>query len=184
MFLLVEQAIANARLALFPPLPPIHCPPVILLLLGIRHFLERVLSNVGDLWSITMGATVMKKVFVSGLAALAIVSATAPALASDHGRTSQRGGADIGPLGQCFDARACDRGYYHAPYGYGLAAGAVVGGAIAASQPWYGYAGYDYGAGYYGYGYASDYGPAPGGAYVQTCTYLGGPKTGNWTCFR
>jgi hypothetical protein len=38
-------------------------------------------------------------------------------------------------------------GGYYRP-GVGLAAGAVVGGSIAASQPWYG--GYD--AGYYGYG--------------------------------
>jgi hypothetical protein len=38
----------------------------------------------------------------------------------------------------------------------GLAAGAVVGGAIAASQPWYGYGGY--GSGYSGYpGYAASY---------------------------
>jgi hypothetical protein len=36
----------------------------------------------------------------------------------------------------------------------GLAAGAIIGGAIAASQPWYGY---DYAPGYYGYSYAPAY---------------------------
>jgi hypothetical protein len=49
-----------------------------------------------------------------------------------------------------------------------LAAGAVVGGAIAASQPWYG-GGYGYNPGYYGNnpGYSTSYYPtnyqAPGG---------------------
>ena len=45
----------------------------------------------------------------------------------------------------------------------GLAAGAIIGGAVAASR--YGY-NYDYAPGYYGYGY-NDYGYAPGG-YVET----------------
>jgi hypothetical protein len=36
----------------------------------------------------------------------------------------------------------------------GLAAGAIIGGAVAASQPWYGY---DYSPGYYGYGYDPGY---------------------------
>jgi hypothetical protein len=49
----------------------------------------------------------------------------------------------------------------------GLAAGAIVGGAIAASRPWYGYDyDYDYGPSYNSYGAAlgySDYGYAPGG---------------------
>lgn len=80
--------------------------------------------------------------------------------------------------------------------GYGLAAGALVGGAVAASQPWYGYGyGYDSGPGYYGYGpgYPTSYdtptgyggyasGPAPGDAYIQSCTYVGGPKSGDWAC--
>jgi hypothetical protein len=84
--------------------------------------------------------------------------------------------------------------------GYGLAGAALVGGAIAASQPrYYGGYGNEYGASYYGYdpgypsstsangydygGYGYDYGAAPGGAYVQTCTYVGGPKVGNWSCW-
>jgi hypothetical protein len=48
----------------------------------------------------------------------------------------------------------------------GLAAGAIIGGAVAASQPWYGY---DYAPGYYSYGYDSgnyDYGYAAPGGYV------------------
>src|SRR6516165_7301185 len=45
----------------------------------------------------------------------------------------------------------------------GVAAGAIIGGAIAATQPWYGY---DYAPSYYGYGYSPGYGygyPAGGG---------------------
>jgi hypothetical protein len=38
----------------------------------------------------------------------------------------------------------------------GLAAGAIIGGGLAASQPWYGYD-YDYSPGYYGYGYDPGY---------------------------
>jgi len=62
----------------------------------------------------------MQKLFISGFAAAAILSAAAPAIASDHDRTSQRGGIEIGPLGQCFDARACGRGYYRGHHGYAL----------------------------------------------------------------
>jgi hypothetical protein len=53
------------------------------------------------------------------------------------------------------------RGWWGGPAGF--AAGAIIGGAVVASQPWYGY-GYDYAPGYYSYGY--DPGPygyaAPG----------------------
>jgi hypothetical protein len=48
----------------------------------------------------------------------------------------------------------------------GLAAGAIVGGTIAALRPWYGYGGYgygyDYGSSYYGYnpGYSTSYYPS------------------------
>jgi hypothetical protein len=80
--------------------------------------------------------------------------------------------------------------------GYGLAAGALVGGAIAAAQPWYGDAGYGYGPQYgydsgsftgydtgRGYAYGGyDYGFDPALPYVQTCTYVGGPKGDNWMC--
>jgi hypothetical protein len=40
-------------------------------------------------------------------------------------------------------------------WGPGLAAGAIIGGAVAASQPWN--YGYDYGPGYYSYGYDPGY---------------------------
>jgi hypothetical protein len=99
--------------------------------------------------------------------------------------------------------RWADSGWAGAPVGwrpgYGLAAGALVGGAIAASQPGYGY-GYDNGPdpGYYGYGagYPASYntspdihgyggyafGPTPYDAYIPTCSYVGGPKYGDWAC--
>jgi len=76
------------------------------------------------------------------------------------------------------------RGGAHRNYrpGPGFAAGAVVGGALAASQPWYGdnVYGYGYDPGYYGYSPAY----TPGYAYGDygTCTYVGGPKIGNWEC--
>jgi hypothetical protein len=57
-----------------------------------------------------------------------------------------------------------DGGNYYRP-GAGIAAGALVGGAIAAPRPWNGYGGYGYGGyGYGGYdsGYNS-YGPSYGG---------------------
>lgn len=60
----------------------------------------------------------MRKLLVFGVAAAAILSAAAPAIASDHDRVGSRGGIDIGPLGQCFDVRACGRGYYRGYYGY------------------------------------------------------------------
>jgi hypothetical protein len=51
--------------------------------------------------------------------------------------------------------------------GVGLAAGALIGGAIAASSYAYGYPAYGYGYGYpaYGYGYGTDYGYPAYGAY-------------------
>jgi hypothetical protein len=86
--------------------------------------------------------------------------------------------------------------------------GAAIGGAIAVSQPWYGYGGYGYGPGYYGYApeystysydYGYGYGPGPGPGYYGPnsayaspygyggygygiCNYVGGPKVGNWDC--
>jgi hypothetical protein len=46
-------------------------------------------------------------------------------------------------------------GWWGGP-GAGFAAGAIIGGAVAASRPWYGYD-YDYAPGYYGYGYDPAY---------------------------
>jgi hypothetical protein len=85
--------------------------------------------------------------------------------------------------------------------GSGLATGAIVGGAIATAQSGYGYGGYgpDYGPEYYGYGqayptgpytstdghfdgYGYGYGAAPGSDYWQSCSHVGGPKTGSWAC--
>jgi hypothetical protein len=43
---------------------------------------------------------------------LALASA-APATAANDNQSKNRGGADYGPMGQCFDARVCDgRGSY------------------------------------------------------------------------
>jgi hypothetical protein len=64
----------------------------------------------------------MKKLFVFGVAAAAILSAPTPTIASDHDRVGEQGGGiDIGPWGQCFDVRACGRGYYRGYYGYAFA---------------------------------------------------------------
>ena len=52
----------------------------------------------------------MKRQLVLGIFAALILSA-APAFASDTNR-EDRGGSKIGPLGQCFDPRACYGGYY------------------------------------------------------------------------
>ena len=59
----------------------------------------------------------MRKQLVLGILA-AVISSAAPTFASDTDR-DDRGGFDIGPLGQCFDARACGGAYYGAyPGGY------------------------------------------------------------------
>jgi hypothetical protein len=176
--------------------------------------------------------------------ALARVAARGSALAYRGGAVGYRGGAvayrgAVGYRGWGY------RGDYYRP-GLGLAAGAIVGGTIAASRPWYGYGGYGYGSGYYGYnpgystsyypsangygnggysynyspsyyesnpgystsnytsasgygyggygydygssyygynpGYGYDQGYALGGAYVPSCSYVGGPKAAIWTC--
>jgi hypothetical protein len=63
----------------------------------------------------------------------------------------------------------------------GLAAGAIVGSALAASGPWYGYD-YDYAPGYYSssdpgyYGYSYD----PGYSYAPAPGYSYGPAPGNY----
>ena len=112
-----------------------------------------------------------------------------------HGAIAGSSARNMGP----------DRYPGYARPGYALGAGAaVVGGAIAASQPGYGYAdyGYGYGPGPGTYGYDPGYPPGPGpygydpgyspgyygygyeSAYPQSGTYVGGPKTGTWSCFR
>ena len=76
----------------------------------------------------------MKRQLVLGIFAALILSA-APAFASDTNR-EDRGGSKIGPLGQCFDPRACYGGYYGGGYygsypgggyyAYGSAYGSVL----------------------------------------------------------
>lgn len=114
----------------------------------------------------------------SALAAISLFSTVKAA------QVGSRHGAGFAGNTRYVDADRYGRYGWSRP-GYGLATGAVVGGAIAASQP-YGYADYGYGPGYYGYapGYAPAYdsGPAVGEFYGQNCTYVGGPKTGTWSC--
>ena len=97
--------------------------------------------------------------FVSADAFAARVAARGGAVAARTGAVGVRGGA-LANRGRVYG------GPNYRP-GLGLAAGAVVGGAIAASQPWYGNGGYGYGSGY-GYGYDPGYGAAayaPAGSY-------------------
>ena len=65
----------------------------------------------------------MRKMILCLLAA-GIVGAAAPAFANDRDR-NDRGGIDVGPLGQCFDLThpsQC-RGYARGGYAYGYAYG-------------------------------------------------------------
>ena len=160
---------------------------------------------------------------LAAIAALGIACISADTLAARvairGGAVAYRGGA-VGYRSGALAYRGVGyrgwgyRGDYYRP-GLGLAAGAIVGGTIAASRPWYGYGGYGYGSGYYGYnpgystsyypsangygygGYGYDYGSsyygynpdygddqgyALGGAYVPSCSYVGGPKAAIWTC--
>jgi hypothetical protein len=107
---------------------------------------------------------------LAAIAALGIACVSADALAA---RVAARGAAGYhGAAGHRAGALGY-RGPYYRP-GLGVAAGAAVGGAIAASSPWYGYGGYGYGGygyggygyggyGYGGYGYSSPYGPSYAG---------------------
>jgi hypothetical protein len=110
--------------------------------------------------------SISRLISLAAVAALgvALVSADAFAarVAARGGAVAARGGA-VGVRGGAVGYRGGALGYrggYYRP-GVGLAAGAVVGGAIAASQPWNGNGGYGYGSGYSGYdpGYTS-YAPA------------------------
>jgi hypothetical protein len=110
------------------------------------------------------------------IAALGIVCVSADTVAARvavrGGAVAYRGGA-LGYRGGALAYRGAVgyrgwgyRGDYYRP-GLGVAAGAIVGGAIAASRPWYGYGGYgyDYGSSYYGYnsGYSTSYYPSANG---------------------
>jgi hypothetical protein len=104
---------------------------------------------------------------VSADAFAARVTARGGAVAVRGGAVGYRGGA-VGYRGGLYGG-----GYYRP--GLGLAAGAVVGGAIAASQPGYGYGGYDSGGGYgSGYGYNTGYSYASSSGYAGGCSTDGG----------
>jgi hypothetical protein len=112
---------------------------------------------------------------IAAVAALGVAwasaDAAARAVAYHGGAVAHRGGAVAyhgGAVGYHGGAVGYRGGVYGGNYyrpGVGLAAGAVVGGAIAASQPWgyggYGYGGYGYDNGYYGSnpGYSTSYYP-------------------------
>lgn len=119
---------------------------------------------------------IISLVAVTALAVADLVVATDAFAARAAGRVGasvSRGGPAVSRGGIAVSrGGGYNRGNYRGGYfpGAGLAAGAVLGGAIAASRPWYGYNyGYDngqsyydqgyYGQGYYGQGY---YGYNPG----------------------
>jgi hypothetical protein len=58
---------------------------------------------------------IMKIQLALGILTAVILSAV-PALASDTTNREEQGGIKIGPLGQCFDARACAYGGYYGGY--------------------------------------------------------------------
>lgn len=55
------------------------------------------------------------------VAALLILGAVSVAQAANDNQSRDRGGSDIGPLGQCFDAPDCGRGYRLPSGRYGYA---------------------------------------------------------------
>jgi hypothetical protein len=106
-------------------------------------------------------------VSLAGIVALGIACVSADALAARVAAGSR--GAAVGVRGPATGYRGAAgyRGGYYRP-GVGVAAGALVGGAVAAASPWYGYNGYGYGGyGYGGYGYSNSYAPAYASSYGQ-----------------
>jgi len=113
----------------------------------------------------------------SKILAVALVAAVPICFGGSAGAAPRGGGGGPGWAG----GHAWGGGHWGGGRGWGwggaaagLAAGAVIGGAVAASQPWYGYD-YDYAPGYYGSGYNnygynnygySDYGYAAPGGYM------------------
>jgi hypothetical protein len=96
------------------------------------------------------------------------------------GASSLSGSADAVPLGASLSLRDAStpalqtvqwRGWGWGGFGVGLATGAIIGGAIAAST----YPAYSYGYGYpgYGYGYVAGYGYAPVYRYAPTSPAYG-----------
>jgi hypothetical protein len=120
--------------------------------------------------------SIRRVISLAAVAALGIACVSADAFAA---RLAARGGA-VGARGGVVGVRGGAVAYrgglgyrgglygggYYRP-GLGLAAGA----AIAASQPGYGYGGYDYGGGYgSGYGYDPGYSYASSTGYAGVCT--------------
>jgi hypothetical protein len=107
---------------------------------------------------------------VSADAFAARVVARGGAVGIRGGAVGVRGGAVAYRGGLGYRGGLYGGGYYRP--GLGLAAGAVVGSAIAASQPADpGYCAYGNG---YGCGYGSGYGSNPGYSYASTTGYAGG----------
>jgi BA14K-like protein len=91
---------------------------------------------------------------LAAAAALGVGCVAADALAAErHGAARDR--TEVNGAGA--HRAEVNGGNYYRP-GAGIAAGALVGGAIAASRPWNGYGGYGYDSGYY-----NGYGPSYGG---------------------
>jgi BA14K-like protein len=113
---------------------------------------------------------------LAAIAALGIACVAADALAAERtGAARQRAEVNGAGLyrgevnGAGLRRGEVNGGDYYRP-GAGIAAGALVGGAVAASRPWNAYGGYGYGGyGYGGYGYGgydpgyTGYGPSYGG---------------------
>jgi hypothetical protein len=114
--------------------------------------------------------SIRRLISVAAVAALGIACVSADAfaarVAARGGAVAVRGGAVTVRGGVGYRGGLYGGGYYRP--GLGLAAGAVVGGAIAASQTGYGY-GDGYGSGYYG--------DNPGYSYGSTNGYPGGCST-------
>jgi len=102
--------------------------------------------------------------------AVAVLAATAPWFAGSAGAAplgaplALQNAADSGVQTVAWRGGWGGHGWWGGPAA-GFAAGAIIGGAIAASQPWYGYDYYGYSPSYYGYGYDpgyNNYGYDPG----------------------
>ena len=106
--------------------------------------------------------SIRRLISLAAIAALGIACVSADAFAA---RVAARGGAVAVRGGVGYRGGLYNGGYYRPSLG--LATGAIVGGAIAASQT--GYGGYGYGDGY-GSGYYRD---NPGDSYVSTNGYVG-----------
>lgn len=92
------------------------------------------------------------RTLAAALVAAAIPLYAGPAAAAPLSQSLALNGADVGNVEQVQNRRWNRGGRWIGPAAAGLAAGAIIGGAIAASQ---------YNDGYYAYGAAPGYGAAP-----------------------